>query len=377
LDGTEVVLGRQLMFGALSRAIDRFRGSGDAAITVPPMDGAFSPNQRLDDASSVLEINAPDNLATDGQRVWFSSDGDLFELKPGELSSAAEHIAQFESSITCMDARPDAGIAVGLAGGGLFFRNGPYHGKKMLALEGRRISCPTALHFEDANTVVLCLGSQNNDPTQWKRDLLERNASGSVWRIDLQRERCTLLADNLAWPNGLAKTRDRLIVAESWRHRLAEINAGRLNPILTELPGYPGRISAASPAGFWLVIPTPRLQLIEFVLREPRFRRAMMKEMEPDFWVAPSLDPITDHREPLQAGAMRELGEIKPWAPSRSYGLVVRLDAEFRPRQSFHSRANGRRHGITSCCEVGARLLLTSHGAMALLSLDVNRQIEA
>jgi hypothetical protein len=366
------------MFGLLSHAIDRFRGSGDAAITVPPMDGAFSPNQRLDEASSVLEISAPDNLATDGQRVWFSSGGELFELKPGQTTSTVERVAQFESSITCMDVSADGGTAVGLASGGLFFQSGPHHGKKMLALEGRLISCPTALHFEDANTLVLCLGSQDNDPAQWKRDLLDSNASGSVWRIDLRREHHILLADNLAWPNGLARARGRLIVAESWRHRLAEINAGgRLNPILTELPGYPGRISAASPSGYWLVVPTPRSQLIEFVLREPRFRRAMMKEIEPEFWVAPSLNPITDYREPLQAGAMRELGEIKPWAPSRSYGLVVQLDENFNPLRSFHSRANGKRHGITSCCEVGGRLLLTSHGAMALLSLNINRQVEA
>jgi hypothetical protein len=361
------------MFGVLSHAIDRLRGGGEAAITVPPMDGAFSPNQRLDEASLVLEVPAPDNIAGDGERIWFSSQGDLFELKLGQSTSTAERIARFQSSIACIDVRADAGIAIGLASGGLAFWGGPYHGKAILALQERPILCPTALRFEDQNSILLCMGSQDNDAARWKRDLLDGNASGSVWRIDLRRDQSVLLADNLAWPSGLASSHGRLVVAESWRHRLVGIDGGQRNPILTELPGYPGALSAASPTGHWLVVPAPRSQLVEFVLREPRYRRTMMEEIEPDFWIAPSLTPIRDVREPLQAGAMRELGEIKPWAPSRSYGLVVQLDANFNPLRSFHSRANGSRHGVTSCLQAGDRLLLSSHGANAILNLHTSR----
>jgi hypothetical protein len=96
----------------------------------------------------------------------------------------------------------------------------------------------------------------------------------------------------------------------------------------------------------------------------------MMKEIDPEFWVAPSLHHIIDYREPLQAGAMRELGQLKPWAPSRSYGLVVRLDQAFRPIKSMHSRADGKRHGITSCVDIDGQLLLTSFGGDVLLSVD-------
>ena len=360
------------MLGALSRAVDRLRGSGDAAITVPPLDGAFSPNRRLDEAPIVFNTPSPDNLAADDQHVWFSSANVLFELPLDQLSASPKKIAQFDTSPTCIHVHAEAGIAIGLAGGGLFFRGGRYDGKTIQSLEGRPILCPTALCFEDEHRLVVCLGSQHNDPTRWKRDLMDGNASGSVWQIDLRNDRSTLLADKLAWPGGVTLAGPgRLVVAESWRHRLMEISAGRLHPVLTELPGYPGRIAHAGPSGFWLAVPIPRSQLIEFVLREPRYRRAMMKEINPEYWIAPSLHPIEHHREPLQAGAMRELGEIKPWAPSRSYGLVVRLDSNFAPLRSFHSRADGKRHGITSCVEIGGRLLLTSRGSSALLSLDL------
>ena len=359
------------MLGAVSRAIDRFRGSGQAAITVPPLDGAFSPNEHLDNALAIFKTATPDNLTTDGERVLFSSGATLFELKRSGISATAEPLALFDSLITCLDYHTDGGIVVGLASGGLFLRGGLHDGKKVLTLQGRSVSCPTAVRFDGANTLVICLGSHNNDPTQWKRDLLDGNASGSVWHFDLQSERSTCLADKFAWPNGLVATGNgRIVISESWHHQLVELDGGKCIPILAELPGYPGRIVAAGSSGYWLAIFAPRSQLVEFVLREPRFRRTMMKEIDPEFWVAPSLHHIIDYREPLQAGAMRELGQLKPWAPSRSYGLVVRLDQAFRPIKSMHSRADGKRHGITSCVDIDGQLLLTSFGGDVLLSVD-------
>jgi hypothetical protein len=65
------------------------------------------------------------------------------------------------------------------------------------------------------------------------------------------------------------------------------------------------------------------------------------------------------------------MGIHKPWSPTRSYGLVVRLDPNLRPVASFHSRANGRRHGITSLVERNRRVFVTSKGGNAILSLPV------
>ena len=51
------------MIAALRAMFDNFRGSGTAALTVPPMDGAFRPNDLLDTASVVVTTAAPDGLA--------------------------------------------------------------------------------------------------------------------------------------------------------------------------------------------------------------------------------------------------------------------------------------------------------------------------
>ena len=88
----------------------------------------------------------------------------------------------------------------------------------------------------------------------------------------------------------------------------------------------------------------------------------MIAEVDPDFWIAPSLSSGKSFKEPLQAGGVIRLGVHKPWAPTRSYGLVIRLDREFQPVWSLHSRADGLRHGVTSVIEAEGRLLAASKG---------------
>ena len=65
-------------------------------------------------------------------------------------------------------------------------------------------------------------------------------------------------------------------------------------------------------------------------------------------------------KEPMQGAALKTMGIIKPWAPTWSYGLVVALGDAFQPVASFHSRADGQRHGITSACEYGDGFLAGS-----------------
>ena len=58
-------------------------------------------------------------------------------------------------------------------------------------------------------------------------------------------------------------------------------------------------------------------------------------------------------KEPMQGAHLKTMGVIKPWAPPRSYGLVIRLDAEGAPLYSLHSRVDGVNHGIVAAVEFG------------------------
>ena len=99
----------------------------------------------------------------------------------------------------------------------------------------------------------------------------------------------------------------------------------------------------------------------------------MMENIDPDFWLAPTLRSNKSHYEPLQAGGVKTLGIVKPWSPARSYGLIIRLDSNFQPVTSLHSRADGSRHGITSCIEHNGRLLMAVKGDGMVASYPIDR----
>jgi hypothetical protein len=181
------------------------------------------------------------------------------------------------------------------------------------------------------------------------------------------------LADDLAYPFGVVvSATGEILASESWRHRLIVIEAqGAIRVVYDDMPGYPARLARDDESeDLWLAVFAPRTQLIEFVLRNPEYRKRMMAEIDPEYWIAPSLHCPQSYLEPLQIGGQKQLGEMKPWAPSRSCGLVVRLDRNYQPIESFHSRANGVRHGVTSCVPMKGRVMAASKGGNVIAAID-------
>ncbi len=66
------------------------------------------------------------------------------------------------------------------------------------------------------------------------------------------------------------------------------------------------------------------------------------------------------------------MGVQKPWAPPRSYGLVLRVAADGRVIGSLHSQVDGKHHGITGIVEHAGRLLVASKGAGRLLAAPLD-----
>jgi hypothetical protein len=353
------------MISLIKKAYDSFFGAGEAAVTVPPMDGALLPNDALDRALLLHSVQAPDNLVLHGDQIVFSSGCVLFALAS---EGGPERIAAFDSEILAMASDGKDGLAIALAGAGILVRQ---KGKddRLLRLEPSEERCVTALYFDADGHLLVAVGSSQVAAADWARDLLCGGATGSVLRLSPDGER-RQLAGRLAWPAGVTVLPDgRIIASEAWRHRLISLrNDGRTEAVLGNLPAYPGRIGQETD-GILLSLFAPRRQLVEFILREREFRETMMRDIAPELWMAPTLRPSSSFREPLQGGAVKQLGVLKPWAPTRSYGLLVRLDADFVPQASFHSRADGRRHGITSSLKVGNRLFITSKGGDAVLAL--------
>ena len=354
----------------LDSLLDWFRGQ---AVTIPPMDGALRPNTALDDgAAELLEAAAPDNLAASGGQVFYSSGHDLLRLPAyGEAGPAV--VARCEAPVSAVACGPDGAVAIGLDDGRILLKDGTLDGRTLGPAEFGGLACPTALAFGAAGTLFVCQGSSAHRPSDWVVDLMSKNACGSVWRVDLAAGRCERLAGELAFPYGiLPDAAGGVVVAESWRHRLLRVKPGSgIEPVLTKLPGYPARLAAGADGGAWLCLFAPRNRLIEFVLEEEAYRADMMREVAREYWIAPALSSGAQFLEPLQCGGVKTMGIHKPWSPTRSYGLLVRLDRNLRPVASFHSRANGRRHGITSAVEHDRRVLVTAKGGNAILGLAV------
>jgi hypothetical protein len=341
------------------KAVDSWFGRGEASITIPPMDGAFRPNDLLDLAPPVFAAPAPDCLAVTSQGVLVSSDRSLFRVE----KPAGAVVASFEKPIAALAGLPDGGAAVALIDGGIVFVGGRLGGT--LLAKNPEASCITALAPASDGALLVANGSATNTQTEWQRDLMEKNVSGSVWRVDPSNGAYARLAGDLAYPYGLLEDGGSVVVSESWRSALTRISPGangRKEAALENLPAYPSRLSRADDKSIWLALFAPRSQLIEFVLRENRYRRRMIREIDADYWVAPCLRSGVTPLEPTQQGGVRQLGVLKPWSPSRSYGLVARLDTAFRPTVSLHSRAQGRRHGVTSCLMLGDRLFFAAKG---------------
>ncbi|HTO85247.1 MAG TPA: hypothetical protein VMQ73_23715 [Methylomirabilota bacterium] len=354
------------MFGGL---LDRVRGK---AVTIPPLDGPLRANTAIDDAPALCEATAPDDLAFDGTSFLFSS-GDTVQALPADGTGAPVPVARFDVAVTALAGAADGSVAVALDDGRIMIRGGARDGLALAPSDVGGLACPTALAFAGDGALLVCQGAAGRRPSDWVVDLMEKGASGSVWRIDLAAGRAARLAGDLAFPYGVLADAPGggIVVAESWRHRLVRVPAsgGAPVPVLARLPGYPARLAPAADGGAWLCLFAPRNRLIEFVLQEDAYRADMMRDVARPYWIAPALSSGSSFLEPLQCGGVKTMGIHKPWSPSRSYGLLVRLDRNLRPVASFHSRANGRRHGVTGAIERDGRVLVAAKGGSAILSL--------
>ncbi|HVY98854.1 MAG TPA: hypothetical protein VHA35_05095 [Dongiaceae bacterium] len=365
------------MIQLLKRLYADFRGFDEVGSTVPMMDGPLKPNTALDAAPVVARVPEIDNLAATPGGLVASRGADLLALAPQSGGTLAAEVRQtLPAPIACLAADGEGALAIGLDGQGVTIRGGRHDGAAIADLGGgQALRSPTAALFLGPDTLVVANGAADAPAADWKRDLMNRRSSGSVWSIALGggAPRATQLARNLAFPYGLALGRDgTLLVSEAWRHRVVAIDPAAPKPpraVLADLPAYPCRIAPAE-GGYWLALFAPRNQLVEFVLREEGYRRRMVSTIDPAYWIAPALSSGASFLEPIQGGARKKLNMLKPWSPSWSYGLVVRCDPAMRPVASFHSRADGSIHGVTSLAEAGGTLLVGAKGSGAVVALD-------
>lgn len=341
---------------------------------IPSMDGAFSPNERLDQATPIgaplpgadAVAEAPDGAicVSAGRQVWRLSG-------PGYENRTV--FAEFDVDVGALAFHPNGWLLACTAQG--LAAVTPNGDKRFLsAADGGPLRCLTAVATAPDGTIFAADGSLRHPADGWCVDLMERNRLGRILACGPEFENARVLLRGLDYPGGLAVTSDgSLWFTESFAHRLSRAaiagpgSIGAPKTVIRNMPGYPSRLSRSADGGFRLSIFAVRTHLIEFVLREDDFREEMMRTVAPAYWIAPALATVGDCLEPMQSGGIKALGIQKPWAPPRSYGLLARLDADGEVVETLHSRVGGRFHGITAAVETAQGLVIVSKGSGRVL----------
>jgi sugar lactone lactonase YvrE len=120
---------------------------------------------------------------------------------------------------------------------------------------------------------------------QVMEDFMEHGANGRLLRHDLTTGKTEVLASDLHFPNGVALGPDGafLLLNETAEYRVLRYwlkgdKAGRLEPFIENLPGFPDNITF-DPAGqrFWLALYGPRTADLDTLLSKPFLRKVVYR----------------------------------------------------------------------------------------------------
>jgi sugar lactone lactonase YvrE len=340
---------------------------------IPAMDGAISPNDRLDALAAVGEPIPGADDVTEGRdgAIYVSGGRQVFRLT-GEGYESRSVFASFEGNAGGLAVHPDGRLLVCVAGHGLAAIDADGRQTWVTTVEDQPLRCLTSVSAAADGTIFLADGTTAYEPDDWCRDLMAKNHLGRLVACGPELAAPRVLLRDLYYPNGLETAAGDVWFTESWNHRVSRARIDgrgieRPQVVIGNLPGYPSRLGRAAGGGFWLSVFGVRTHLVEFVLREDEYREEMIRTMPPSLWVAPALSTSNHCHEPMQFGSIKALGIEKPWAPPRSYGLVMRIDADGDPVESMHSRVGGRYHGVTAAREVAQGLVIVAKGSGRIL----------
>ncbi len=356
------------MITRLRHLTDRLFGRGEAASTIPPFDGPLKPNQVLETAPVLLALDNAEDLATDGSHVYVAAGESVLRLDHDQPTE----IARLGGAVTALCCLAGGALAVAVDGREVRIVGGAHDGRHWTRAANRPFTAVNALApSADGHGLLLTDGSREHPCARWCHDLMSGGHSGRAVQLDLHAEDTREIANGLAYAFGICAAGTATWISESWAHRVIACGDGDGQTLLESLPVYPSRLTPAAGGGFWLTAFIARTQLVEFVLHEPAYRRRMMREIEPRFWIAPKLGSSHTFLEPMQGAHIKTMGILKPWAPPRSYGLVIRLAADGLAAYSLHSRADGTHHGVVAAVECRGSLYVLAKGCGKILCLPV------
>lgn len=148
------------------------------------------------------------------------------------------------------------------------------------------ITADGAIFFSDASTRV--------DTSNYHSLIAEYRPNGRVLRIDPDNGSVETVVTNLGAANGICTSHngDSILIASTLMFRVDRLwisgpRQGRLETVIENLPGAPDNINRASDGNYWMSFVGMRTPFSDLILRHPRFRERMTKQLPVDDWIVP------------------------------------------------------------------------------------------
>ena len=172
----------------------------------------------------------------------------------------------------------DAGLlAVSLTGGAVRTLADRVAGRPLGAVNNAAVAADGTVYFSDS--------SQRFPIPEWRADLVQRTASGRLFRRDTDGGVSELLG-GLEFANGVALAADGswVAVAESGAARVRRLwltgeRAGQAEDLVADLPGHPDNIALGSDGLVWIALPSPRVATLSAVHRLPVPLRVLVSRL--------------------------------------------------------------------------------------------------
>lgn len=329
------------------------------------LEGVLGPNGRLDEAPAI-RVDAADVLcATANGLLLFGSGTRVMAL--AAWGGKPETWAICNAPVTALAEGPGGIVAAGLAGGRIAVFDAAGQAVDGWSLPGGRVASVVDCLFQSADELLLVdcgYGVDDDVLAQAAWDGAARGRLVALHRSGETRE----VTSGLHCPMGISRdAQGQVLVSLLERASIVDVS-GKVRQ--AGYPGYLGRLRR-TPTGYALACLSRRDPLIEFLKTEGRFVAEMKATIAPRHWIAPRANPEFSHDFPIELGATRLYGEVKPWAPSFSYGLLIEMDGNLMPIGSAQSRANGRRHAICDVAVWNGDLIVASKASGEILNLGV------
>lgn len=278
-------------------------------LVAPSPDSPYAVNNRLGDARAIGlgELDGPEDIILDDDDNLYcgSRHGDIIRFF-GPDHSRHEVYAHIGGHPLGMAFNKERELVVCVAGMGLYKITREREVVKLSdetnrsfwsVIDDSRMRIADDLDIAPDGRIFFSEATIRYDTPEWMLDALEARGNGRIICYDPRDGSSRTVIPKLKFPNGICMAHDgeSLLYAETWGCRISRYyhsgpKAGRIEEVVSNLPGYPDNINLASDGNYWCALVGMRSPVFDLALRMPQFRRRMVYRVAADEWLFPNMN---------------------------------------------------------------------------------------